>query len=176
MRREEKRREQEKVKKAKGRKNALAWAAVILAVAAVGFGIFKFLASSAPDVEASILKTCVNHTSPGMHIHPNLRLVINGELQDIPANIGVTPGCMRPLHTHDNTGRLHIEFSRQRNFTLGDFFKVWDKPFSSLQLFDYVVNETHSITMTVNGAANGEYEKYVLKDHDQIEIRYEEKK
>lgn len=175
LRREERRREQEKITKAKWRKNALIWIAVILAVAAVGFGIFKLLTLSSKDVVADISKACVTH-SGGMHIHPRLRIVITGEDQQIPANIGVLATCMRPLHTHDASGTLHVEFPRPHNFTLGDFFSIWEKPFSNAEILGHKADETHEITFLVNGAPNSEYEKYIVKDRDQIEIRYDEKK
>ncbi len=162
MKREEKRKEQEKVKEAKGRKNMLLWGGLIILAALGAFFLFRYLFTTPKDgtLAADILKTCVNHTSPGMHIHPDLRIEINGEREDIPANIGISGNCMRPLHTHDSMGKIHVEFPRAHNFTLGDFFHVWDKPFPD------------AITMTVNGQANTEYENLILKDHDQIEIEY----
>lgn len=173
MRREEKRLEAENVKKARGRKNIVVWAAVIVLIVAGGFGIYKFLFSgTGGPVVFDITNTCINHTGASMHIHPELRIVINGEKQDVPANVGVSPACMRPLHTHDDTGRLHVEFPQPRNFTLGEFFKVWDKPFLAAQIFDYIADDTRTLTMTVNGVSNNEFENLVLKDRDQIEIRY----
>ncbi len=164
LRREEKRKEQESAKNARGRKSIIIWAIVVVLAAAAGFGIFRYLFSGEDTSrEFDVTNACVNHGGISMHIHPDLRIVINGDAEVIPANIGVTPACMRPIHTHDSTGRLHIEFPRQRNFTLGEFFKIWDKPFPS------------EISMTVNGQDNAEYENLILKDGDKIEIRYDKK-
>lgn len=30
-----------------------------------------------------------------------------------------------PLHTHDDSGTIHVESSTNRNYRLGEFFKVW---------------------------------------------------
>ncbi|MFY9457492.1 MAG: hypothetical protein WAP23_00990 [Candidatus Spechtbacterales bacterium] len=164
LRREEKRTEQEKAHKAKGRKNIVVWALLSVAIAAAGLGIFRYLFSEeVTSGEFDVTNACVNHGGISMHIHADLRIVINGDAEVIPENIGVTPGCMRPLHTHDSTGRLHIEFPRQHNFILGEFFKIWDKPFPS------------EISMTVNGEDNAEFGNLILKDGDRIEIRYGDK-
>lgn len=172
LRREEKRVEQEKTRKVKGRKNIFVWAIVFALVAAGGFGIYRYLfGSSGEDTAFDPTNSCVTH-SGGMHIHSELRIVINGEAQEIPANIGVSPGCMRPIHTHDATGKLHNEFPQHRNFTLGEFFKIWDKTFSSSQILDYTADETHKIRMTVNGEDNADFDNLILKDGDKIEIRY----
>lgn len=39
-----------------------------------------------------------------------------------------------PIHTHDDTGIIHIESPVKRDFTLADFFAVWNKPFSKDQI------------------------------------------
>ena len=49
--------------------------------------------------------TCI--TAETYHIHPHLTIKINGEEQNIPANIGSVP-CHLPLHTHDNDGVIHV--------------------------------------------------------------------
>jgi len=173
IRREENKAEQERVKKVGGMKNTLVWAGVIVLVAAAGFGIYKYLFSEGDSVVYDPTSSCINHAGAGMHIHPNLRIIANGQVQKIPANTGVSAACMRPLHAHDSTGKLHIEFPRHRNFTLGEFFKVWGKPFSDSQILDYVVDANHIISVTVNGEENTEYENFILKDTDRIEIKYE---
>ena len=172
IRREEKKHELENTRKATGRKNMLVWAVVVILVLAAGFGIYKYL-SSDDSVVYDPTKSCINHAGAGMHIHPNLRITVNGQDEEIPANTGVSAGCMRPLHAHDSTGRLHIEFPSQRNFTLGEFFKVWGKNFSSSQILDYATDEIHTISMTVNGQESTEYENLIFKDADRIEIKYE---
>ena len=153
----------------------LVWAGVIVLVAAAGFGIYTYLFSGSGEgsVVYDPTKSCINHAGAGMHIHPTLRIIVNGEVQEISANTGVSAGCMRPLHTHDATGRLHVEFPRQRNFILGEFFKVWGKNFSSSQILDYVVDANHVISVTVNGEESTEYENLIFKDADRIEIKYE---
>jgi hypothetical protein len=110
------------------------------------------------------------HSNLLFHIHPDLRIVIEGIEERIPGNIGVGPGVMRPVHTHDSSGELHVEGPCKRDFVLGDFFKIWGKEFSSECLLDKCEGE---VKVSVNGIENEEFENLVLKDHDQILIEFE---
>jgi hypothetical protein len=106
------------------------------------------------------------------HIHPNLQIIVNGKQQVIPANIGIGPTCMTSIHTHDASGQIHIESPEKRDFTLGDFFAVWQQPFSSTQVLGYKADATHRIAVTVNGTAVSTYENTVMNDGDSIVITY----
>lgn len=150
----------------------------ILIVIAVILSALWFLnLRSAQDEEANfdLTRECINHVNLSLHIHPHLEIVINGEKQVIPANLGVLPGCMRPVHTHDQTGTIHIEWKRPRDFVLADFFRVWGETFNQNQILDSQVDENHELIMTVNGQRSEEYENLVMKDGDRIVIVYQEK-
>jgi hypothetical protein len=59
------------------------------------------------------------------HIHTHLDILINGKSYTIPPQIGIIPGkCFYWLHTHDESGVVHIESPVTRNFTLGQFFDI----------------------------------------------------
>jgi hypothetical protein len=77
-----------------------------------------------------------DHSNLALHIHPELQIMIDGIPQPIPSNIGVQTGVMRPLHTHDSTGVLHVEGPCQRDFTIGEFFQIWDQTFTAECIFD----------------------------------------
>jgi hypothetical protein len=114
------------------------------------------------------------HTNLRMHIHPHIEITIDGEMQDIPGNIGIAQGIMRPVHTHDATGELHVEGPCQRDFNLGDLFLVWGKTFNSDCIFDNCVSsDGGKLTMTVNGQLNEEYENLVFRDKDRIITSFE---
>ena len=80
--------------------------------------------------------------------------------------------------THDNSGIIHIESPEGKNFTLGEFFDIWNKKFNNTHLFDKVFNDTnnnHSLTVFVNGSkVNGEsnHRDIRLNDHEEIVIVY----
>jgi len=122
--------------------------------------------------EDPTLTTCINEGSLAEHIHVHLKIVINGEQVKIPANVGVTSSCTLPVHTHDDTGEIHIESPFVYPFNLKDFFLVWGQPFNNTQIMQYKVDSTHLLKMTVNGQQNTEFENYVFHDGDEIVITY----
>ena len=121
-----------------------------------------------------------------IHWHPHLKIIIKGEEQFIPPNIGISIGNnidnqisgmrMSPTHTHESDGTIHLENNRPwekpETLTLGYFFKVWGKNFNSSCIFDYCNGENGSLTITVNGQLNYEFEKYIMHDKDEIVIEY----
>ncbi len=75
------------------------------------------------------------------HIHAQLTIEHGGVKVPVPANIGLVNAgygvlCIYWLHTHDDSGTIHIE-APGGNFTLADFFAVWGQPLSSTQLGSY---------------------------------------
>lgn len=116
---------------------------------------------------------CTSDMATQFHIHPHLEILIDGEQQSIPADIGVKPACMNALHTHDASGTLHVESPEKRDFTLADFFAVWGQTFSKDQVLQSAVDGTHHIRVTVNGTETDTYENTILRDKDQIVISYE---
>jgi len=109
------------------------------------------------------------------HIHPELSIVINGTPVAIPHNLGVGPTGMTAIHTHDEDGVVHVEAPIKKDFTLGDFFAVWGKDFSSTKILDNTVDEKSEIVVTVNGQKVDTYENTVLRDKDKIVISYQPK-
>ena len=111
----------------------------------------------------------------GIHFHPKLDIYIGGILQAIPAGVGLSP-IEHPIHTHDADNVIHLEFSgltTVNNTRLQEFFIIWGKQFSSNCIFDNCNGPSGTVKMFVNGQPNNEFEKYPMKDNDQIEIRYE---
>jgi hypothetical protein len=122
-------------------------------------------------------RECVEHSAAlAMHIHPVLSITIDGQSQPVPANIGVEPNCMRAIHTHDDTGKIHVEYPENYDFKLSDFFSVWQQPFSQTEILDKKVDGTHTLTMTVDGKPSTEFGNLLLKDNQQIAIHYDTKK
>ena len=108
------------------------------------------------------LDICVQHTGVGMHIHPHLKIFVKDEEIKIPANVGISASCMRPIHTHDDTGTLHLEFPNVRDVALGDLFKIWEREF-----------DWSNAKMTVNSKENIEFQNYIMRDEDQIELFFD---
>lgn len=61
------------------------------------------------------------------HTHQHLSVYVEGRAVKLPANIGIDSqaGIIAALHTHDESGVIHVEASAARRYTLGQFFDVW---------------------------------------------------
>jgi len=58
------------------------------------------------------------------HIHAHLDIIINGAYFLVPSQVGIPSNCFYWLHTHDESGIVHIEAPIHRDFTLGQFFDI----------------------------------------------------
>ena len=112
------------------------------------------------------------HTNLELHIHSHLKIIIDGKQETIPKDIGISYGIMRPIHTHDDSGEIHIEGPCKIDFTLKDFFSIYEKDFNSQCIFDKCVNNKGSLKMFVDGKESQEFENLVLKDDQEIVIEY----
>lgn len=131
--------------------------------------------ANANKTNREIALSCTLDMYTQFHIHPHLQIIINGQNQVIPANVGIIGNCLHPIHTHDDIGIIHVESPVKRDFTLADFFAVWNKPFNKDQILDYKVDDQRIIKETVDGKEVQDYENTVLKDNQQIVISYEQK-
>ncbi len=150
------------------------WSIFLIIILLVGFGGYFLVKSGAYELNSceTAPVTEINigsHQNVKLHIHSELDIIINGIEQVIPANIGVSTGVMRPIHTHDSSGEVHMEGPCQRDFILGEFFDVWEKEFNETCLLDKC---NGNITMSVNGVKNEMFGNYIMRDDDKIVIEY----
>lgn len=114
----------------------------------------------------------------GLHWHPKLAIYIKGEKQELADGIGLG-AVHQPLHTHTEDykeGVVHMEMQgvvTKDDTKLGNFFRIWGKEFNSTQIFDKKNGVEGTVRMTVNGKENTDFENYMMKEGDTIEIRYE---
>lgn len=113
---------------------------------------------------------CTTDMATEFHIHPEIRIFINGAEVLVPHDTGIKPLCMNSIHTHKDTPIVHVESPLKKDFTLGDFFAVWDKPFSSMEILDFVATNPNQISVTVNGTKVDTFENTILNDKDKIVI------
>ena len=118
-----------------------------------------------------------------IHVHPYLAIEIDGTNVTIPAGVGILDGesVFEPIHTHDASGLLHVELSQSdansRNYTLGDFFTIWnytvksvgasESPilngrvlpveFSSTDILGFHTNSTYMVVLLVDGKPSDEW-------------------
>jgi len=86
------------------------------------------------------------------HLHTQLSITAHGKPVPVPANIGIVNAagamlCIYWLHTHDQSGQIHVE-APMGTFTLADFFAVWGQPLSTRQVGPY----RGKVSAKVNGA------------------------
>jgi hypothetical protein len=132
-----------------------ALAIVALVLAACGGTPLTALPSDG-GVLAPAGDTAQSHTVDGIscdtseqllfHIHAHVGIYEQGKHLLIPAGIGIGPplellngfvvggSCFSWIHTHDESGIIHIESPVQRTFTLGDLFDIWGQPLSATQV------------------------------------------
>lgn len=69
------------------------------------------------------------------HVHSHLSIFVDGQARAVPANVGLidTPvlDCHYEIHTHDRSGKIHVEAGAPFEATLGQFFAIWGQPLRS---------------------------------------------
>ena len=140
-------------------------------------------------IELSIVQPNINRNSGkvdsmAQHIHSKLKITKDNKSIIIPTGIGINQTLwnyhaldgyglpamggmkgmegmveMAPLHTHSPDGLIHVESMVIKNYTLGDFLRIWGVDFSG---------------KTVKASANGEpipdFANHVLRDGEQISL------
>ena len=135
---------------------------------------------STADTPDPLSKECVDHSGLGRHDHSMLAIYINGEQREIPTNLGINTeicnqegGNMHTVHTHDASGRLHIETAADVDMPLGVFFDIWGVHLNETGIFDYRVSNTHELIMTIDGVTNNQFDDYLLVDGKEITIIFQ---
>ena len=121
-----------------------------------------------------LFSMCIEHATVASHYHWKLEIFLAGEKYTIPANIGIQSGCMRPIHTHDSSGTVHVELpegAESLKPTVGDFFTIWGETLAPNEL----LGRQGVLKATVNGqtynAAN--IADYAPRDGDTIVLTLE---
>ena len=87
-----------------------------------------------------------------LHHHIQLYVYVDGQPVTVPANIGLSDSAASPLHTHDDTGLVHVE-SADPNFApvLGQFMDVWGVYFTKDCLGDQCNQGDKQVRVYENG-------------------------
>jgi hypothetical protein len=110
------------------------------------------------------------------HVHSHLSIFLNGEALAVPGEIGIIDGatsCYYSIHTHDMSGKLHVEAAAPATFTLGQFFALWGEPLENTNIAG-LVGMPVVIYVTDNGVvteATGDWHAIELKSHREITIQ-----
>jgi hypothetical protein len=110
-----------------------------------------------------------------LHIHQHLDLYVDGRRVTVPAGIGIdeTQGFISPLHTHDESGVIHVESPDVRTFTLGQFFAVWGVRLTPRCLGGYCATGSKVIRVFADGQRfAGDPRRLPLAEHEEILVAY----
>jgi hypothetical protein len=149
---------------------------------AIGIG-FAIATSKAPNAAALTIDgiQCNNVEQLVFHNHVHLDIFINGQPFTIPSQIGILPGkCFYWLHTHDESGTIHIESPIAKNYTIGQFFDIWKNTVGNNNpIFSNNNNITNGQGNTTIAYVNGnkvnswiDPKNIKLNEHDEIAIVY----
>jgi hypothetical protein len=113
----------------------------------------------------------IHSVSLARHDHVSLSILVNGGPVVVPEEVGMNPQLwhdhsldrygpsgISPMHTHDNSGTIHIESTTPREYTVSEFLAVMGiKP-------DAVTR------MTVNGNEVVDIWNHAMNDRERIQL------
>jgi len=129
-------------------------------------------------LKSDICYYSLNGIKSDYHYHFNLNITINNERSEIPMNIGFDRNetgelvFLHPIHTYDNSGRIHVETTKNTTALLGFFFDIWENEFTKNKILGYQTDELHIIEVKVNGNSVDTYEDTILEPYIFIDIEY----
>ena len=129
-------------------------------------------------LKSDICYYSLNGIKSDYHYHFQLNITINDERSEIPMNVGFELNetgeliFLHTIHTYDNSGRIHIETTRDATALLGFFFDIWEKDFTKNKILNYETDEQHIIEVKVNGNSVETYEDTILEPYIFIDIEY----
>ncbi|HEX6231044.1 MAG TPA: hypothetical protein VF029_04980 [Actinomycetota bacterium] len=109
------------------------------------------------------------------HTHANVQVFVHGERQTVPTDIGIDQSAREvlSLHTHEDSGTIHVESQTRRAFTLGEFFDVWGVRLDGDCLGAYCDDDQNRLWVFVDGEeASGPPRDVVLDDEAVIVLAY----
>jgi len=110
-----------------------------------------------------------------LHHHDLLQIFDHGKPVEVPQSIGINPtaGFLTSLHTHDNSGIIHVESPTQRSFNLGEFFDVWGVRLSQTCIGGLCTSGQNQLLAYVDGKPwSGDPRSIPLKQHEDIVLTY----
>lgn len=109
-----------------------------------------------------------------LHIHQHLSVTVDGASVAVPALIGTDEAQQRisPIHTHDESGIIHVESAEVRTFTLAQVFDEWGQKLRPGQIGSYRDGaDGQTVTVFVNGKTyTGDPRTIALTSHEDIDF------
>jgi len=105
-----------------------------------------------------------------LHVHQHLDVFVNGKRVVVPAGIGIGDGFLSPLHTHDESGVIHVESTTVRSYSLAELFAVWGVRLTKTCLADEC--GAGKLHLFVNGNPAADPNRIVLSQHLEIAVAF----
>ncbi len=126
---------------------------IALAVIAVVAGVITNIVTQQVRAQNPLYQCIASEEQP-YQAYVTIFVTVDNQEVVVPKDIGIAPDCVRPIHTHDASGLIHVAYERPHEFMLGHFLWYWN--------FDIL---KYDATVYVNGSNVGEkYLDTVLQD------------
>ena len=120
---------------------------------------------------------CLASMPETYHVHTHVSIFLNGQALAFPPEVGIadatpTSHCFYSIHTHDKSGKIHVEAAAPGVFTLGQLFALWGRPLTNTDVAG-MTGMPVSVYVTDNGTvteAIDNWESIELKSHREITI------
>ena len=127
---------------------------------------------------------CGSREQLSYHVHAHLTVFVNGKQRAVPLGVGIAPprrvtqndggpfvsggSCFSFLHTHATDGIIHIEAPARVNFSLGQFFDIWEQRLDRTHLGSH----RGRVVAYLNGKRySGDPRTIILTKHAQIQLQ-----
>ena len=118
-----------------------------------------------------------------LDLHVRLSVEVEGTAVKVPTSIGLNgeevaggrmvSGFVSAIHTHDDTGLVHVHSPDVRDYTLGQLFDVWGVSLTEERIGGYCVDDGHTLTVEANGEeVAGDPRDLPLADQQDVSIVY----
>ena len=110
-----------------------------------------------------------------LHIHQHLDLSVHGRPVTVPPNVGIdqSRAFLSALHTHDDSGIMHVESPTAASFTLGQFFAVWGVRLDARCIGGLCARGAKRLRAWVNGKpVAADPTRIILAEHQEIVLAY----
>jgi hypothetical protein len=127
---------------------------VLIAVALIVVYKVSTPSGGPPSGQPVAAVKCETGEQLATHFHTHLTILYKGQPVNVPASVGIQPTCLYWLHTHDDSGIIHVEAPKSeasRKFKLGDFFQVWGQPLNGKQVATIKLGSGDQLRAWVNG-------------------------
>jgi hypothetical protein len=137
---------------------------IVLAAIAVAGGIVTNLITQQVRAQDPLYQ-CIKSEDQPYQAYVTLIVTVDNQEIIVPANIGISADCVRPIHTHDANGVIHVAYEKPYEFKLGHFLWYWN--------FDVL---RYDATAYVNGfSVDEKYLDTVLQDGMSVRIDFKSK-